>query len=163
MSLIQIEGDLTKVTGRCIIGHQVNPRVLGPILASALAKAYPECALEFNFRARSNNQLKLGEVMLCKIRPNFYVAHCCGQETTINGAVNTSMEAVHTYLQELSRKALILSLPVLLPVGLGSNRGGADWSEVFPLIEKYMSENTCFLVKLRKFMPIHVDELMANL
>lgn len=155
----RINGDLTKVTGKCIIAHQVNPRVLGPVLAVALAHAYPECERDFRAKASSKQPLKLGEVMMTRVRPGFYVAHCCGQLSTVSGVDNTSLTAVHTYLTDLNRKSSLLNLPVLIPNGIGCGRAGGDWNKVFPLIQETMTEARCYLVKWKERLPIHVDEL----
>lgn len=153
----EIDGDLTRVTGRGIIAHQVNPRVLGPFLALSLSHAYPNCRVEFYEKARTE-PLKLGEVQLCKVRPKFYIAHCCGQISTNFGAVNTVETAVFSYLTELNSKAQLMDLPVLLPVGLGSGNGGADWDRIKLLIEKTITVPS-LLVRYVKGKVIYMDEL----
>lgn len=134
--LYNIKGDLTKVCYPSIIAHQVNPRVLGPVLAAALAEAFPYCAEDFQDKRDNGTSLKLGEIQLCLVKSHLdlYVAHCCGQLTTIPGMSNTVPTAVNTYLKKLCHLAKGLDLPVLLPQYLGCGQGGGNWAQIKQMI-----------------------------
>jgi hypothetical protein len=156
----EIQGDLTLANNvEAVIGHQVNPRVLGPILALALADAYPLCAKQFYEKANSPSPLELGQVMFCPTQyESLFIAHCCGQLTTRKGSVNTNIGAVEKYLEVLVDMGMKLHLPILLPHYLGCGQGGGDWTQVKDLIELAFgnSDVPCFIVRYAKGVPIQL-------
>lgn len=136
MTVVHCPGDLTHFgpNDYGIVAHQINPRVMGPTLALALAKAYPWCAKDFYSR---NGRINLGDVILSKHpeSTSFYIAHCCGQLSTSAGANNTDYAAVELYLKKLKMLSSSLGLPVYIPYLLGCGMAGGDWNIVSRKIE----------------------------
>lgn len=156
-----IEGDFTLAPPRCILAHQVNPKVLGPILASALGSKYRLMSLAFYAKASSESPLGLGEIQLVLADPaeDIYIANCCGQITTKRGSVNTQEGAVEIYLRRLASISKGLNLPVLIPEGIGSGMGGGNPEHIKQLIITHFRapEIQCYLVDYRAKKPLKLE------
>lgn len=137
ITISEWEGDLTTSPPEfSLIVHQVNPMVLGPVLAKALSDKYPRLGRDF-YKKASGNPLVLGEVQLVLVDAyhTTYVANACGQLTTKYGTNNTDYQAVLNYLISCCHIAYGLNLNLFVPKDIGCGMAGGSKEAVEAVLE----------------------------
>ncbi|UKS30853.1 macro domain-containing protein [Paenibacillus sp. HWE-109] len=150
MSIQVIEGDLLSAAEN-IIAHQVNCRAK---MASGVAKVirakYPNAYLQYMelFKNHRSESL-LGRCQPVVIGENKYVANLFGQlNYGYGGEKYTNETALKMALISLKAFAVDNSLSVALPYKIGSDRGGADWNEVYKIIDEVFADYEVTLYRL---------------
>lgn len=146
-----VEGNLLNAT-EDIIGHQVNCKgVMGSGVALQIRNKYPEAYQQYQFFYHTfckNPEKMLGMCQLVEITDtNKYVANLYGQLDYGRGKQQTNTNMLKTALIKLKNKAKDKSLSVALPYKIGSDRGGADWTEVSTIIDEVFSDYEVILYK----------------
>ena len=146
-TLEHIDGDIFKVRGICIIGHQANcQNTFGSGIAKTIREKFPD-AWEADCKAAKEGVNKLGNISMAPItiRPIDcdiqFIFNLYGQNlgTDYNKLYDrkTDYEALFTALQKMnnlcSRDAGHLT--VAFPWKMGADRGGGHWDIVERLIE----------------------------
>ena len=149
-----VQCDITSIT-HGIVGHQVNCMgYMGAGVAQALRDKDERVFTEYRqFRIRhhkrhdintsqglfKSEQSLLGLCNFVKISPTLVIANIFGQHKTGEDGRYTRMDALERGLSAMYEYALLVDLPVFLPL-IGSGLGGADWdTEVAPAIERINS------------------------
>jgi O-acetyl-ADP-ribose deacetylase (regulator of RNase III) len=148
-----IEGNLLEAKEN-IIGHQVNCQaVMGSGVALQIRRKHPEVYEEYlkAFKEVESKDL-LGHCQLVDISTpdeQFkFAANLFGQlNFGSDGTQYTNVEALRNALYALSQIALDNNLTVALPYKIGSDRGGADWNEVYQMLEEVFTNQKLTLYK----------------
>lgn len=145
-TLEHIDGDIFKVRGIQVIGHQSNcQNVMRSGIANTIRTMFPE-AYEADCQATKEGVNKLGNISFTEVRQRDYtdiqfIFNLYGQNlgTDYNKLYDrkTDYEALFTALQKMnnlcSRDAGHLT--VAFPWKMGADRGGGHWDIVERLIE----------------------------
>ena len=148
-----IEGDLMEAD-EDIIGHQVNSMgVMGSGVAKCVRQSFPEAYtayVEFvshflKDHPRTELLGKCQTVLLDgKVIANLFGQLTYGRDST----QYTKTMALYKALVDLRNFAESYNLSVALPYRIGSDRGGASWTEVYKLINKAFDGYEVTLYKL---------------
>lgn len=132
-----IDGDLLEAT-EDIIGHQVNcSGVMNSGVAKFIRGKYPEIYNPYNIMCGGIVMDKLlGNCQIILCDDGKLVANLFGQGSFGYGKQYTSIEHLRQALQTLKNYAKTHDKTVALPFKIGSCRGGADWNEVYSIIEE---------------------------
>ncbi len=144
--LEHIDGDIFKVRGIQVIGHQANTQnTFGSGIARTIREKFPE-AYEADCQAAKEGVNKLGNISMAEIKRRVdsdiqFIFNLYGQNlgTDYNKLYDrkTDYEALFTALQKMnnlcSRDAGHLT--VAFPWKMGADRGGGHWEIVERLIE----------------------------
>lgn len=149
MNIRVFQGDITvHYLSNSIFLHQVNPRVLGPILAYDLSKSYPLLRKAF-YQRKKEKPLVLGDLFLVRIKPDFIIGNGCGQITTISGKDNNDYPSITNYMYKALITAKELDYSLVLPIHIGSGRAGGSFKYTMRSIKKAMDlvpdKEVCFL------------------
>jgi O-acetyl-ADP-ribose deacetylase (regulator of RNase III) len=150
-----VDGDLLNATEN-IIGHQVNCQgKMNSGVAKAIREKFPIAygayIAEYNvhYNKRLLNDL-LGRCQLVFTGTDKIVANLFGQfNYGYDGKQYTSVYALRMSLMSLKDKAQHLNASVALPYKIGSDRGGADWNEVYKIIDEVFSDYEVTLYRLK--------------
>lgn len=148
-----VAGDLMEASEN-IIGHQVNCMgVMGSGVAKCVRQSFPEAYNAYveyvtNFLKDNTRNELLGRchfvLMDGKIVGNLFGQLTYGRDST----QYTKTMALYKALVDLRNFAEEYDLSVALPYRIGSDRGGADWTEVYKLIDKAFDGYNVTLYKL---------------
>jgi len=145
-----IQGDLLQAT-EDIIGHQVNCRgVMGSGVALQIKNKFPEAYHQYQFLCHSfSNRLEklLGRCQIIKVGDR-YIANLYGQLDYGRNKQQTELNMLTAALAKLKEEAKRECLSVALPYKIGSDRGGADWNEVYGIIDEVFSDYEVSLYRL---------------
>lgn len=137
-----------------IIGHQVNCMgVMGSGVAKCVRQSFPEAYTSYvgyvsNFLKYSPREELLGRCMTVFMNDKV-IANLFGQLTYgADGNQYTKTMALYKSMKDLRDFAESYNLSVALPYRIGSDRGGADWTEVYKLIDKAFDGYNVTLYKL---------------
>lgn len=147
-----IEGDLLKAT-EDIIGHQVNCYKIGSGVALAIKNKWKAVYKSHNNICKnvSNKELLLGLCQIVKVEENKWVANLFGQlNYGYDGKKYTQENKLKLALEDLKLKAMKFNKSIALPYKIGSDRGGADWDEVYKMIDEVFSDYEVTLYRLKK-------------
>jgi O-acetyl-ADP-ribose deacetylase (regulator of RNase III) len=146
-----VDGDLLEAT-EDIIGHQVNCQAkMRSGVAKAVREKYPRAYDDYmySFRTMTPEQL-LGACLVTYVAKNKYVANLYGQfNYGYDGKQYTDGIALAKALTELKFFAEERGLSVALPYKIGSDRGGADWNEVYKMIDTIFHDYEVTLYRLQ--------------
>jgi len=148
-----VNGDLMEAS-EDVIGHQVNAMgVMGSGVAKCIRQSFPEAYTTYveyvtNFVKENSRTELLGKCHLV-LMDGKVVANLFGQ-LTYGGDGNqyTKTMALYKAMKDLRDFAESYALSVALPYLIGSDRGGADWTEVYKLIDKAFDGYEVTLYKL---------------
>lgn len=140
-----VNGDLLEAKEN-IIGHQVNCRAkMNSGAAKAIRNKYP---IVFKHYVKECSNEKLGECQLVFVESSKWVANLFAQKNYgYDGKQYTIVSALRSSLITLCEKAKEHNLTVALPYKIGSDRGGADWNEVYAMIEDVFQDYEVTLYK----------------
>lgn len=156
-----IEGDLLKAT-EDVIAHQVNCQgVMGSGVALAIKNKWNIAYLEYMrlFREQDENNstffnfsVFLGKCQIVRVDNNKYIANLFGQnEYGYAGSKQyTNLNALKEALLTLKTTCKDHNKSIALPYKIGSDRGGADWNEVYKMIDEVFSDYEVTLYKLKR-------------
>jgi O-acetyl-ADP-ribose deacetylase (regulator of RNase III) len=145
-----VEGDLLQATEDVLI-QSVNCRgVMGSGLAKQIRKKYPLVYTQYkalcNFKKPDE---LLGECQLVTCTDGKIVANLFGQRDYGNdGKQYTNTYALQNALFEVLMVAKSFKYSVAIPWQLGSGLGGADWNDVYQIIDDVFKE---YQVTIYKF------------
>lgn len=144
-----IEGNLLDAT-EDIIGHQVNCKgVMGSGVAKQLKDKYSNLFYEYKGYLSLDKSSTLGSCQFVRAdKSNKIIANLFGQDDYGRGRQYTDINALTKALIELMEYANNRNLSVALPYKIGSDRGGADWNEVYKIICNVFMEYEVTLYKL---------------
>lgn len=131
------EGDLL-MSGADIIAHQVNCQgKMNSGVAKQIRNKYPYVYEEYTKISKA----KLGYNQYISIASNNtgtkYVCNMFAQDKYgYDGKQYTDIKSLERCLQELHDTAKALNYKVALPYKIGCVRGGANWDEVYALIDR---------------------------
>ena len=141
MSVVVKEGNVFD-SDAMIICHQVNCQgVMGSGVAKEVRERYPDVYKQYKYLCDINKEYPsglLGKAQIVSADGAFsrYIANCFGQDKYgYDGAQYTSVGALmeaFIYVAEIARKN---HLKVAMPYKIGCCRGGANWDEVYTIIE----------------------------
>lgn len=148
-----VNGDLMEASEN-IIGHQVNAMgVMGSGVAKCIRQSFPEAYTAYveyvtNFLKEHPRTELLGTCQTVlldgKVIANLFGQLTYGRDDT----QYTKTMALYKALKDLRSFAELYDLSVALPYLIGSDRGGADWTEVYKLIDKAFDGYEVTLYKL---------------
>ena len=149
-----IEGDL--MNAQCdIIAHQVNCQgAFNSGVAKAIREKFPEVFEKYkNFCDRYTPDFLLGSIQYCildnddRLVVNLFAQKNYGydgKQYTNMLALKQCFERLHNLAEYFNKKT------IALPYKIGCVRGGADWNEVYKLIEETFCNDDVVLYKLDK-------------
>ncbi|UUV46040.1 macro domain-containing protein [Bacillus phage vB_BanS-Thrax1] len=148
-----VNGDLMEAS-ESIIAHQVNCMgVMGSGVAKCVRQSFPEAYTAYveyvaNFLKENTRNDLLGRCHFVltdrKVIGNLFGQLTYGRDST----QYTKTMALYKALVDLRHFAESYDLSVALPYRIGSDRGGADWTEVYKLIDKAFDGYEVTLYKL---------------
>ncbi|ASA22661.1 macro domain-containing protein [Paenibacillus donghaensis] len=143
-----IEGNLLDAT-EDIIGHQVNCKgMMGSGLALQIKNRYPHVFAGYGLRCLEGKYATglLGEcqIISCDMKS---VANLFGQHGFGRDKQHTNLLALEVALYKLRDYSKSKKLTVALPFKMGSDRGGADWNEVYKMIDEVFEDYEVTLYK----------------
>jgi len=148
-----VAGDLMEAD-EDIIAHQVNCMgVMGSGVAKCIRQSFPEAYtayVEFvSCFLKENPRTELLGKCQTVLMDGKVVANLFGQLTYgRDGNQYTKTMALYKSMKDLRDFAESYNLSVALPYLIGSDRGGADWTEVYKLIDKAFDGYNVTLYKL---------------
>lgn len=133
-----VDGNVTKAKEN-IIAHQVNCKgVMGKGVAKDLNNTYPTI-----FEPYKNNCDRYGDTLLGKVQVltlnNKVIANMFGQDGYGTDKQYTELDKLEACFFKLYKYAIEHNLSIAMPHGIGCGNGGADWSSVYRLLEKYFN------------------------
>jgi O-acetyl-ADP-ribose deacetylase (regulator of RNase III) len=144
-----VEGNLLDAT-EDIIGHQVNCKgVMGSGVAKQLRDKYGGLFREYKayLNTYGYGKYALGKCLFVSVVDGKIIANLFGQlDYGYNGQF-TSYTAIKESLGLLKSFAVDHKYSVALPYKIGSDRGGADWNEVYGIIDKVFEDYEVTLYK----------------
>lgn len=154
-----IKGNLFD-TSAPIIAHQVNCKgVMGSGVAKQVKEKYPLVFSAYKNYCQENDNL-LGKVLLVDSSGNErlieenrpYIANLFGQDNYgYDGKQYTNIEAFKEACVSLYIKAQMLGVnTIAMPYKIGSDRGGASWSQVYMILESLFNKIDLELWKLEE-------------
>ncbi|MGG1652306.1 macro domain-containing protein [Paenibacillus sp. NRS-1775] len=143
-----VEGNLLDAT-EDIIGHQVNCKgVMGSGVAKQLNEKYSNLFYEYKGYLSIDKSSTLGSCQFVRVgNSNKIVANIFGQDGYGYGKQFTDLKALISGLVELKEFAVTNKCSVVLPYKIGSDRGGANWNEVYKIIENVFSDYEVILYR----------------
>lgn len=145
--LTHIDGDIFKIQGIQICGHQCNcQNIMGSGIAKTVRELHP-VAYEADTRAARENTNILGNISIGDLESDDglkYIVNLYGQNLGTDYRKlydrKTDYEALFTALQKMKSFCEIVSTEddvptVAFPYKMGSDRGGGSWEIVERLIE----------------------------
>lgn len=148
-----VNGDLMEASEN-IIGHQVNCMgIMGSGVAKCIRQSFPEAYTAYvsyvtNFLKDQPRTELLGRCLTVftdgKVIANLFGQLTYGRDST----QYTKTMALYKSMKDLRDYAESYNLSVALPYLIGSDRGGADWTEVYKLIDKAFDGYEVTLYKL---------------
>ena len=132
-----IEGDVFKTNAK-IIAHQVNCLgVMGSGVALQVKQKFPNVFQEYKNMCETENEL-LGSIQCVNVaNGNKIICNLFGQELCGGGSVQyTSIPALRKCFVQLRDYAKEHDYVIAMPYGIGCVRGGANWNEVYSIIQE---------------------------
>lgn len=144
-----VDGDLLSVTTG-IIGQQVNCKgVMGGGVALQVKNKYYEVYKLYNDLCLSTrSEDLLGHVQLVSVNDELIIANIFGQDSFGFGKQQTDVEKLKEAFTELALICKIKKQTLALPYNIGCFRGGANWKEVFKIIEEVFKDVDVTLYRL---------------
>lgn len=140
-----IKGNLFRTTAP-IIAHQVNCQgVMGSGVARQVRELYPQVYDLYRKKCKdvTFRDKLLGYCQLIPVSEKRSIANLFAQENYgYDGRCYTSLAALHTALSSLAEYAAANKLTVAMPYKIGCVRGGADWDEVYQMIDEVFRGRT---------------------
>lgn len=154
-----INGNLFDSKANFIV-HQTNCQgVMGSGVAAQVAELYPHVETEYRkyLRYCKKNKIKaLGTVQYVPLESwamvmvdtmkndnviaydkNYqYIVNLFGQDNYGMGKLHTDLKAVKKAFIDIKEKAKEIGATVAMPYQIGSFRGGADWNDVYGIIQE---------------------------
>jgi O-acetyl-ADP-ribose deacetylase (regulator of RNase III) len=156
MSVAIIKGDLL-LANETIIGHQVNCQsVMGSGVAKQIKLHFPHVYAQYKQFSLKNKGKLLGQCQIIATEPrnkvsSRYIANLFGQEFFgSDGRTYTSESALESAFGKLYVFAREGNHSVALPYLIGCDRGGGDWSVIYPMIERIFHDVPVTLYLLTK-------------
>lgn len=146
-----VNGDLLNAK-EDIIGHQVNcQKKMGSGVALQIKKKFPDAYSQYinfiNEMEDVHNESPLGLTQYVKTKGKI-IANIFGQDKYgYDGKTYTSIKDLRTALEMLSEHAKAWNLTVALPYKIASDRGGADWDEVYGILKEVFQDSHLVLYK----------------
>lgn len=133
-----------------MICHQVNARgVMGAGIAKQIRETYPNHYDDYMQRHR-NGMLTLGSLVVSEQNGKIIVG-LIAQQNYGRGELYTDYQAFSTCLTTLGIAIKTLKINKIgLPYGIGCGLAGGDWSVMYGLIDKWLSQYNVYLYKLRR-------------
>ncbi|AKQ08413.1 phosphatase [Bacillus phage PBC2] len=137
-----------------IIGHQVNAMgVMGSGVAKCVRQSFPEAYTAYveyvSHFVKEQPRRELLGICQTVLLDGKVIANLFGQLTYGRDSTQyTKTMALYKCLKDLREFAESYNLSVALPYRIGSDRGGADWTEVYKLIDKAFDGYEVTLYKL---------------
>lgn len=139
-----IEGDLFTAEG-VVIAHQVNCRgVWGSGVAYQAKRYFPFAYTEYRKRVMMGNCL--GTIQIIPLGSKGYICNMFAQDDIgkfENGkidAIYTDLDAFRKCIERLYEFAEKNKLNVAMPYKIGSVRGGANWADIYYMLEEVFGE-----------------------
>ena len=150
--MIQILSGNLFDTNAQIICHQCNRQgVMGSGVAAEVKRRYPEVFKEYcSFLKKP--YVNLGSVLVVDCNEKRAIANLIAQDKYGWGKQFTNYEALHQCLRDL--KEIVNDIyggkvcKIAFPYGMGSVRGGGDWSTVYKIIEEELGDYDVEIWKL---------------
>lgn len=145
-----IEGNLLDAT-EDIIGHQVNCKgAMNSGVAKCIREKYPEVYKEYKNICKNEEFYNLiGGCQLVTCYDGKIIANLFGQKSYgYDKKQYTDLPALIQALNYLKIEAKSKKLSVALPYNIGCCRGGANWNEVYFMINKVFQDYNLTLYKL---------------
>lgn len=125
-----------------IIAHQVNCRnAMNSGVAKTLRNAYPQIYKSYSKYCSIYKSKLLGSIQLVKISEHLTICNMFAQDDYGRGKQYTNIDALRLCLTKLKKYAEDKNKTISLPYMIGCDRGGADWSEVYLIIEDLFKES----------------------
>lgn len=139
MAVNIVDSDLTLAPEE-ILGHQVNCKgKMNSGVAKQIRRKFPRAFTEYEAfveRAPLEGKKLLGSCQVVNVGEK-WIANLFGQDAWgYDGKQYTDYKALRESLQSLRKFSQDMKMSVALPYKIGSDRGGADWSEVLKIIEE---------------------------
>lgn len=128
-----------------VICHQVNCQgKMGSGVARQIREAFPEAYKEYQRlcnKCCGNPRKLLGICQMVEVERDgrkFYIANLFGQlGYGYDGQQYTSIDGFRQGIKSLRSSADLKNIrSVAMPYKIGCGRGGADWEEIFPIIDE---------------------------
>ena len=159
-----IDGNLFDSKANFIV-HQVNCQsVMGSGVAAQVAELFPNVEheyLRYCKHCKKNKINMLGTVqyvpteawanVMCDTMKNErveaydknyqYIVNLFGQDTFGMGVQQTNLKAVKMGMMDIREKAEKIGATVAMPYMIGSFRGGADWNDMYKIIQNVFGKS----------------------
>lgn len=149
-----IEGDILNAT-EDVICHSVNCKAkMGSGLAVQIKEAYPEVFGYYksfcDMRLPVDKMLGVAQYIMC--HDGRYIVNIFGQDGygREKGKQYTQIDALKKGLTSVYERAKQHNETVAIPWKIGSDRGGANWNEVYKMIEEIFHDYDVTLYKYNK-------------
>lgn len=136
-----------------IIAHQVNCKnVMNSGVAKTLRNTYPQIYNSYSKYCSIYKSKLLGSIQLVKISEQLIICNMFAQDGYGRDKQYTNIDAFKLCLTKLKKYAEDNNKTISLPYMIGCDRGGANWNEVYSIIEDLFKESTIELTlyKLKK-------------
>lgn len=145
-----IDGDLLEAK-EDVIGHQVNCQgKMGSGVADQIKKKWDVVYLSYTLYLKTIID-PLGDCEIVPVEENKWVANLYGQDNYgYDGKQYTDVFKLTCALKELKDLCKKHNKSVALPYKIGCDRGGANWDEVYQIIEEIFSDYEVTLYKYNK-------------
>lgn len=129
-----IEGDLTTLISGVIV-HQINDScIFKSGIALGIARRWPQVVEKCK-----TSTLPLSKLVLVMAEENIYIANIVGQDLqhgTYHWALCKGLEQLANVIDEVT------PLPMYIPIGIGSNRGGGSRELILLMVETFLPNAT---------------------
>lgn len=147
-----IDGNLLE-SGADIICHQVNCQgKMASGVAAQISTRYPNVYNSYNWWCKMYEPADLlGQVQFVAINEKTLIANMFSQDQYgYDGKQYTSIQAFKSCLIKIHDKAFSNHLRIAMPYKIGCVRGGANWDEVYAIIEEVFEDYEVELWRLDK-------------
>lgn len=135
-----------------IIAHSCNCQSkMGSGVAWQIRNKFPRVYNEYRNLCNgiNNKEDLLGHCQIIRVNDDKYVANLFGQlNYGYDGELYTDVPKLKEALIKLEIRAKHNKKSVAMPYKIGSDRGGADWDEVYAILEKVFIDYPLTLYKL---------------
>lgn len=136
-----------------IIAHQVNCRnTMNSGVAKALRSAYPQIYISYSKYCSVYKSKLLGSIQLVKVSEKLMICNMFAQDNYGRGKQYTNINSFRLCLTKLKKYAEDNNKTISIPYMIGCDRGGADWNEVYSILEELFKDSKIELTlyKLKK-------------
>jgi O-acetyl-ADP-ribose deacetylase (regulator of RNase III) len=136
MPVVFVEGDILEATTQVVVNTVNCKGVMGKGLALQFKKKYPKMYKEYKQRCREG-KITLGQLHLYKGTPQYWILNFPTKNHWRN---KSKLEYIEKGLLEFKEKYTEWGISSIAFPRLGCQHGGLNWTDVKPLMERYLGD-----------------------